>query len=90
MTNCVNCGAPLHGDICPYCGTEYHDGKITADFSSMEYTGNLKLGNKEIPVYIAEMTAEAIGGMNEGWDIDGMLVRSAPIIKRTWTLIERG
>lgn len=23
MTNCVNCGAPLHGNICEYCGTEY-------------------------------------------------------------------
>ena len=21
--NCVNCGAPLHGDKCEYCGTEY-------------------------------------------------------------------
>lgn len=24
MTNCVNCGAPLHGNICEYCGTEYN------------------------------------------------------------------
>lgn len=23
MTNCVNCGAPLHGNKCEYCGTEY-------------------------------------------------------------------
>ena len=22
-TNCVNCGAPLHGGKCEYCGTEY-------------------------------------------------------------------
>lgn len=22
-TNCVNCGAPLHNDVCEYCGTEY-------------------------------------------------------------------
>lgn len=22
-TNCVNCGAPLHGDKCPFCDTEY-------------------------------------------------------------------
>ena len=22
-TNCVNCGAPLHGHVCEYCGTEY-------------------------------------------------------------------
>ena len=23
ITNCKNCGAPLHGDHCEYCGTEY-------------------------------------------------------------------
>lgn len=23
MTNCKNCGAPLHGNRCEYCGTEY-------------------------------------------------------------------
>lgn len=23
-TNCVNCGAPLHGHICKYCDTEYN------------------------------------------------------------------
>lgn len=23
MTNCKNCGAPLHGHKCDYCGTEY-------------------------------------------------------------------
>ena len=22
-TNCVNCGAPLRGRVCEYCGTEY-------------------------------------------------------------------
>lgn len=24
-TNCVNCGAPLAGSECQYCGTEYAD-----------------------------------------------------------------
>ena len=23
VTNCKNCGAPLHGNHCEYCGTEY-------------------------------------------------------------------
>lgn len=22
-TNCRNCGAPIHGSVCEYCGTEY-------------------------------------------------------------------
>ena len=25
--NCQNCGAPLHGDKCEYCGTEYRTNK---------------------------------------------------------------
>ena len=23
MTNCLNCGAPITGDVCEYCGTRY-------------------------------------------------------------------
>lgn len=23
MTNCINCGAPMHGYICEYCGTDF-------------------------------------------------------------------
>ena len=29
MTNCKNCGMPLVGGVCEYCGTDYRDG-ITA------------------------------------------------------------
>lgn len=25
MNNCINCGAPLHGSKCEYCGTVYRD-----------------------------------------------------------------
>lgn len=28
MTNCPNCGAPITGDVCEYCGT-MHDTGIT-------------------------------------------------------------
>lgn len=31
VTNCKNCGAPLHDHICEYCGTEYEN-KINAGF----------------------------------------------------------
>lgn len=27
-SNCVNCGAPLHGCKCEYCGTEYDSDEI--------------------------------------------------------------
>lgn len=25
MTNCPNCGAPILGDVCEYCGTPFYD-----------------------------------------------------------------
>lgn len=31
MTNCLNCGAPITGDVCEYCGTR-HDTGITIRF----------------------------------------------------------
>lgn len=27
-TNCRNCGAPLHGFVCEYCGTAYGDEQL--------------------------------------------------------------
>lgn len=38
MTNCVNCGAPLRGNICKYCGTEYgqNHGEPNSDKESHE------------------------------------------------------
>lgn len=32
LTNCANCGAPLHGSICEYCGTEYGQNHAKKDF----------------------------------------------------------
>lgn len=26
MTNCLNCGAPITGDVCEYCGTRHDTG----------------------------------------------------------------
>ena len=31
MTNCINCGAVLHGNRCEYCGTVYQDGDEMLD-----------------------------------------------------------
>lgn len=58
MTNCVNCGAPLHGNKCQYCGTEYAGQAVTAEFNLDDYTGTLSIGGKEYRVYIAEMRVE--------------------------------
>lgn len=53
-TKCINCGANLHGNICEYCGTEYNDNGIYATFNEDEYTGELKIGNEIIKVYISQ------------------------------------
>ena len=53
-TKCINCGANIHGNICEYCGTEYNDNGIYATFNEDEYTGELKIGNEIIKVYISQ------------------------------------
>ena len=39
QSNCVNCGAVLHGNICEYCGTEYNNNCISATFNEGYYIG---------------------------------------------------
>lgn len=46
MTNCVNCGTPLHGNKCEYCGTEYNNGALSANFQSDDYIGTLRIENE--------------------------------------------
>lgn len=36
MTNCVNCGAILHGNKCEYCGTEYENSDYTDSNNSYD------------------------------------------------------
>lgn len=48
MTNCKNCGAPLHGSRCEYCGTEYpvdvgYDNKVTVNVTGLAYPTTTKL-----------------------------------------------
>lgn len=37
MTNCVNCGAILHGNVCEYCGTEYGDSESKKEIDEPEF-----------------------------------------------------
>lgn len=85
MTNCVNCGAPLSGSKCQYCGTEYNGSTVYADFSEDDWTGTLSVGGKEYPVYISEINVDfdAI----EGRRMDGTLLDLGLRIHK-FTLIE--
>lgn len=87
MTNCVNCGAILHGNVCEYCGTECNDNGISASFHENDYTGTMKLGDEEIKVYIGHMESNIIE--SDVWmDAMGVLHRDKPKMKRKFTVIE--
>lgn len=86
-SNCVNCGAVLHGNICEYCGTEYNNNCISATFNDGDYIGELKIGNETINVYIAKthvMHPDIFAYRDE----NGMLHREITPGKRKFTLVE--
>lgn len=84
---CVNCGAPLEGNKCPYCGSIYSSKGFSATFSKNDYTGVLWVGGKEYKCYIGEVRAETFC-LNAGRGMDGAFYRTDPIVKHKFTLIE--
>ena len=89
LTNCVNCGAPLHGNKCEYCGTEYTaDDGITAKFADGSSFGTLEIGSAKYECYIGSMEAHQLY-VGAGRDMNGRLVRSPMALKHKFVLIER-
>lgn len=86
-TNCLNCGAPLTGSKCQYCGTEYKGNGVVADFGKGDWTGTLSVGGNKYSVYIGHIDTEMLD-MDCGRTLDGTFVRGNPIIKHKFTLIE--
>ena len=76
---CINCGAPLYGRVCEYCGTDYSEiGSFQACFESDDAFGTLKIGSREYTCYIGSMSTADI------------VFKGLPIAKkRKFTLIER-
>ena len=87
MTNCINCGAVLHGNVCEYCGTEYNNASIVANFNNSDYMGTLRIGKEEIPVYIGDIESFMIDS-EPYTDCNGLLHREMPKMKKKFTLIE--
>lgn len=87
MTNCVNCGAAIKGNVCEYCGTRYTDKKMTVDLGTNELTGELKIGEKIFEVYLGHVEAEPIieGAYR---DSNGILHRGKTMLKHKFRLIE--
>lgn len=88
MTNCINCGAILHGDKCEYCGTTYSDEKVYAEFKPNDCVGIMKLGDEEINVYISNMESNVIFQDPTYRDANGILHRGEAKILRKFTVIE--
>lgn len=63
IRKCVNCGAPLEGRKCSYCGTMYSDSGVMAAFDEDECTGTLTIVGNEYKVYLGSMEAFPIFGI---------------------------
>ena len=87
MTNCINCGAPLHGNVCSYCGTQYRDGKVSAHFDSNDLMGEIEIGGQKFQCYIGSIEIEDVSP-DCGRDISGKLHRFKPVLKRLFEVIE--
>ena len=46
MTNCINCGAPITGDKCEYCGTVYVERASYKGNSGCRANGTLNVAGK--------------------------------------------
>lgn len=89
LTNCINCGAPLHGRKCAYCGTEYNEnGHIEANFDASDGIGIVNLMGKQYTCYVSKMEALGIDGPNAGRDMSGRLIRDPICYKHKFTLVE--
>ena len=88
-TNCINCGAPLAGNVCKYCGTRYEDNKVKAEFDTDNWYGTLTVGNVTFQVYIQEIECEMLYADCLGRDIDGRMTRGPMAMKRRFVLVER-
>lgn len=88
MTNCVNCGAILKGNVCEYCGTRYESGSITADFKSNDCFGELRVGDKSYKVYLGRMEVNQIWSSDTRRDKNGNLHGEIIATKHEFVLIE--
>lgn len=50
---CINCGAPLTGNKCEYCGTEYGSQDFTSDLNA--YSGKNTVSGQAFRCYIRQI-----------------------------------
>lgn len=86
---CVNCGADVAGNVCEYCGTHYDNGgSFSVEFSSSDFDGTLRIGDKEYKVYIDEVIGEMASGSTPCRDVAGRIIRIPNRMMHTFVLKE--
>lgn len=87
VRECVKCGAPLHGDVCEYCGAEYDGNGVKAAFLN-PFKGKLSVGGHEYTVYLSRVEIDTVCAGEAVRMLDGGLCRTEPVTKRRFTLVE--
>lgn len=83
---CINCGAPLTGNKCEYCGTEYGEHGFIGDIEA--YSGEITVNGQTLRCYIGQIETLPIHSTDFGRTADGTLVANPVAVKRKLTLIE--
>lgn len=88
--SCINCGAPLHSNICDYCGTEYEiDNNCNHTQKGKqinEFIYELDINGKPQQFYLGDVEVEKC--IDVYVDASGNLHRNMLGAKRKLTLIE--
>lgn len=87
ITNCINCGAPLHNGKCEYCGTEYTDTGKGIKINGRETYFPVEIDGREYTCYLSHVKVEHID-LGTYRDMQGQLRRSPAVYKRQFTLTE--
>lgn len=83
---CINCGAPLTGNKCEYCGTEYGDQGFNGDLDA--YSGEITVNGQTFRCYIGRIEIFPVCSAGSGRTADGALIANPVATKRKLTLIE--
>lgn len=87
---CINCGAPLHSNVCDYCGTEYElDGNCNHTQKGKqinEFIYELDIQGKTHRFYVGKVEVNV--PTDVGRDKNGLVVPINLGTKRKLTLIE--
>lgn len=87
ISNCINCGAPLEGRKCSYCGTMYNDSGVVAAFDKDQCTGTLAIGGNEYKVYLGTVEMSIVDEITRR-NLEGRVQRTKGREIRKFTLIE--